>query len=165
MGVLYGGLGISKLQFLIKKIDIKFQISILGHQTLDPDPGSGSAIRTNAGSGSAKSMRIRNPVFGLNILKFYCVFRSGDRLGGGGGGGADSGISSARSTGTVPWSSAASTAAVPWLSGGDDVIQPHDNAEDWRRDGDTDGGEAAILAAERRQGEGEAAWGVDAVIL
>jgi hypothetical protein len=26
--------------------------SILGHQTLDPDPGSGSAIRKNAGSGS-----------------------------------------------------------------------------------------------------------------
>ena len=94
------------------------------------------------------------------------LFRSGDRLGGvgggGGGGGADSGISSARSTGTVPWSSAASTAAVPWLSGGDDVI----NAEDWRRDGgDTDGGEVAILAAERRQEEGEAVWGVDAVIL
>jgi hypothetical protein len=66
----------------------------------------------------------------------------------------------------VPWSSAASTAAVPWLSGGgDDVIHPHDNAEDWRRDGDNDEGEVAILAAERRQEEGEAVWGVDAVIL
>jgi hypothetical protein len=42
LGVLYGGLGISKLQFLIKKIEIKFPFkfffSILGHQTLDPDP-------------------------------------------------------------------------------------------------------------------------------
>jgi hypothetical protein len=68
LGVLYGGLGISKLQFLIKKIEIKFPavnfFSILGHQTLDtnpgsgsgirdPDPESGSAIRKNAGSGSA----------------------------------------------------------------------------------------------------------------
>jgi hypothetical protein len=36
------------LQFLIKKIEIKFpaiNFSILGHQTLDPDPGSGFAIR------------------------------------------------------------------------------------------------------------------------
>ena len=42
LGVLYGGLGISKLQFLIKKIKIKFLVvnffSILDHQTLDPDP-------------------------------------------------------------------------------------------------------------------------------
>jgi hypothetical protein len=49
LGVLYGGLGISKLQFLIKKIEIKFPTKIffpiLGHQTLDPDPGSGSGIR------------------------------------------------------------------------------------------------------------------------
>jgi hypothetical protein len=41
LGVLYGGLGISKLEFLIKKIKIKFPavnfFSILGHQTLDPD--------------------------------------------------------------------------------------------------------------------------------
>jgi len=40
LGVLYGGLGISKLQFLIKKIKIKISsckfFSILGHQTLDP---------------------------------------------------------------------------------------------------------------------------------
>ncbi len=45
LGVLYGGIGISKLQFLIEKIEIKFPginfFSILGHQTLDPDPGSG----------------------------------------------------------------------------------------------------------------------------
>jgi hypothetical protein len=56
LGVFYGGLGISKLQFLIKKIEIKFPtkifFSILGQQTLNPDPGSGSAIRKNAGSGS-----------------------------------------------------------------------------------------------------------------
>ena len=48
LGVLYGGLGISKLQFLIKKIKIKFPayfFSILGHQTLDPDLGSGCGIR------------------------------------------------------------------------------------------------------------------------
>ncbi len=42
LGVLYGGLGISKLQFLIRKIEIKFPavnfFTILGHQTLDPDP-------------------------------------------------------------------------------------------------------------------------------
>ncbi len=45
--VLYGGLGKSKLQFLIKKIEIKFQtfFPILGHQTLDLDLGSGSGIR------------------------------------------------------------------------------------------------------------------------
>ncbi len=48
LGVLYGGLWISKLQFLIKKIEIKFPaiiFLILGHQPLDPDPGSGSGIR------------------------------------------------------------------------------------------------------------------------
>jgi hypothetical protein len=56
LGVLYGGLGISKLQFLIKKIKFKFLVvnffTILDHQTLDPDPGSRSVIRKNAGSGS-----------------------------------------------------------------------------------------------------------------
>jgi hypothetical protein len=57
LGVLYGGLGISKLQLLIKKIEIKFPAinfssSILGHQTLDPDLESGSAIRKNGGFGS-----------------------------------------------------------------------------------------------------------------
>jgi hypothetical protein len=51
-GVLYGGLGISKLQFLIKKIEIKFPAKTLDPKTLDPDPGSGSAIRKNTGSGS-----------------------------------------------------------------------------------------------------------------
>ncbi len=49
LGILCGGLGIRKLQFLIKKIEnktfsYKF-FSILGHQTLDPDPRSGSGIR------------------------------------------------------------------------------------------------------------------------
>jgi hypothetical protein len=52
-GVLKGDLGISKLQFLIKKIKIKFSVVNLGHQTLNSDPESGSAIRKNAGSGSA----------------------------------------------------------------------------------------------------------------
>jgi hypothetical protein len=54
LGFLYGGPEISKLQFLINKIEIKFPakifFSILGHQTLDPDPGS--VIRKNSGSGS-----------------------------------------------------------------------------------------------------------------
>ncbi len=49
LGVLYGGLGISKLQFLIKKIKIKVSscnlFSIFGHQTLDTDSGSGIQIR------------------------------------------------------------------------------------------------------------------------
>jgi hypothetical protein len=63
LGVLYGGLGISKLQFLIKKMEIKFPakifFSILGHRTLDLDPGSESGtgsrstFRKNARSGSA----------------------------------------------------------------------------------------------------------------
>jgi hypothetical protein len=48
LGVLYEGLGISKFKFLIKKIETKFSsykfFSILCHQTLDPDPESGSAI-------------------------------------------------------------------------------------------------------------------------
>jgi len=70
LGFLYGGLGISKLQFFIKKIKIKIYsrkfFSILGPQTLDPDPESGSAIRKNAGSvsGSASNQcgyAFRNP--------------------------------------------------------------------------------------------------------
>jgi hypothetical protein len=44
LGVLYGGLGISKLQFLIKKIEIKIP---------------------------AKSMRIRNP--GINTKRDICT--------------------------------------------------------------------------------------------
>ena len=52
LGLLYGGLGMSKLQFLIKKISSYKLFSILGHQTLDPDPESGSAIRKYARSGS-----------------------------------------------------------------------------------------------------------------
>jgi hypothetical protein len=74
LGVLYGGLGtgISKMQFLIKKIEIKFPatnfFSILDHQT--PDPGSGSGIRIRNLKKCwiliririrIKSMRIRNP--------------------------------------------------------------------------------------------------------
>jgi hypothetical protein len=61
LGVLYGGPGIStKLQYLIKKIEIKFPainfFSILGHQTLNLDPESGSAIRKNVGSGSGSAL-------------------------------------------------------------------------------------------------------------
>ncbi len=60
LGILYGGLGISKLQFMIKKIEIKFpatnffQFQVIKHwiRIRDPDPESGSAIRKNAGSGS-----------------------------------------------------------------------------------------------------------------
>ncbi len=80
LGVLYGGLGISKLQFLIKKIEIKFpainffQFQVIkpwirvrdpgpgsgsGIRVRDPDPDrnpeSGSAIRKNAVSGSASN--------------------------------------------------------------------------------------------------------------
>ena len=50
------------------------------------------------------------------------MLRSGDRLAA-----VDSGISSARSTGTVPWS-ATSTTAVPWNSGD----EHHDAEPDWR---------------------------------
>jgi hypothetical protein len=49
LGVLYGGLGIGKLQILIKKIEIKFPainvFLVLGHHTLDADPESGTGIR------------------------------------------------------------------------------------------------------------------------
>ncbi len=60
LGVLYGGLGIGKLQFLIKKKKIRF-LAVIFFQFLiikpwirirDPYPESGSAIRKNAGSGS-----------------------------------------------------------------------------------------------------------------
>jgi hypothetical protein len=48
LDVLYGGLRISKLQFLIKKIKFKLPavnfFSILGHQTLDPDPESDTQL-------------------------------------------------------------------------------------------------------------------------
>ncbi len=63
LGVLYGGLGKSKLQFLIKKIKNKISsckfFPILGHQTWirDPDPQLEKCwIRIRI-----KSMRIRNP--------------------------------------------------------------------------------------------------------
>ncbi len=53
MGILYGGLGISKLKFLIKKTEIKFpaihffQFYVIKPwiRIRDPDPESGSAIR------------------------------------------------------------------------------------------------------------------------
>ncbi len=55
LGVLYGGLGISKLKFLIKKIEIKFPaIIFLNFRSSNPGSGSGIRIRNykNAGSGS-----------------------------------------------------------------------------------------------------------------
>jgi hypothetical protein len=75
LGVLYGGLGKSKLQFLIKKIKIKiFSCKFFSNfwsSNPDPDPGSGSAIRKNAESGSIRirieSMRIRNPVLNIQL--------------------------------------------------------------------------------------------------
>jgi hypothetical protein len=59
LGVLYEGLGISKWQVLIKKIKIKFpavnffKVLVLKPWIRTRDPESGSAIRKNAGSGSA----------------------------------------------------------------------------------------------------------------
>jgi hypothetical protein len=44
LGVLYGGLGTSKLQFLIKKIEIKF-LAINFFNFRSSNPGSGSGIR------------------------------------------------------------------------------------------------------------------------
>jgi hypothetical protein len=42
LGLLYRSLGISNLQFLINKIEIEISrynfFSVLGHETLDPDP-------------------------------------------------------------------------------------------------------------------------------
>jgi hypothetical protein len=43
LGVLYGGLGISKLQFLIKKIEIKFPA--IKPRIRSPESGSGIQIR------------------------------------------------------------------------------------------------------------------------
>ncbi len=46
LGVLYGGLGISKLQFLIKKIEIKFPaINYFYFRSSNPGYGSGIRIR------------------------------------------------------------------------------------------------------------------------
>jgi hypothetical protein len=57
LGVVYRGLGISKVQFLIKKHAF-FQLnffSIFGHRNPGSRTGSGSAIRKNAGSGYASN--------------------------------------------------------------------------------------------------------------
>jgi hypothetical protein len=43
LGVLYGGLGISKLQFLIKEMEIKFPYICSNFRS--SNPGSGSGIR------------------------------------------------------------------------------------------------------------------------
>ncbi len=59
LGVLYGGLGISKLQVLIKNMYIKISsckfCSLFGHQTLDPelDPDPHPQSEKKTGSGSA----------------------------------------------------------------------------------------------------------------
>ncbi len=65
LGILYGGLGKSKLQFLIKKIKIKFP-AVISFHFRSSNPGSGSGIRNLKKSWiririRIKSMRIRNP--------------------------------------------------------------------------------------------------------
>jgi hypothetical protein len=46
LGVLYGGLGINKLQFLIKKIEIKFPaVNFFNFRSSNPGSGSGIRIR------------------------------------------------------------------------------------------------------------------------
>ncbi len=63
LGLLYGGLRISKLQFL-------------GHQTLDPDPESGSAIGKYAGSGSVSGSalnRCGSATLTLTLALFQAV--------------------------------------------------------------------------------------------
>ncbi len=67
LGVLYVGLGISKLQFLIKKIEIKFPAIKFNCRPSNPGSGSGSGIRIRNQKKCwirirIKSMRIRNPV-------------------------------------------------------------------------------------------------------
>ncbi len=56
LGVLYGGLEINKLQFLIKKIEIKFPAINFFFNFWSSNPVSGSAIRKNAGSGSVSAL-------------------------------------------------------------------------------------------------------------
>jgi hypothetical protein len=57
LGVLFGGLGIGKWQFLIKNIKIKFPAVIfLNFKSSNPGSGSGSAIRKNAGSVSGSAL-------------------------------------------------------------------------------------------------------------
>jgi hypothetical protein len=66
-GVLYGGLGISKLQFLIKKIEIKFPfINFFNFRSSNPGSGSGLRIRNRIRI-RIKSMRIRNPGIRIRI--------------------------------------------------------------------------------------------------
>jgi hypothetical protein len=71
LGVLYGGLGISKLQFLIKKIEIKFP-ALIFFSFMSSNPGSGSGIRIRNKKKCwirirIKSMRIRNPERGYGL--------------------------------------------------------------------------------------------------
>ncbi len=54
LNVLYGGLGIGKLQFLIRKGEKKFQLCffpIFGHKS----PGSGSGTESGSGIGSGSA--------------------------------------------------------------------------------------------------------------
>jgi len=51
LGVLYGGLGISKLHFWSRKYKLNFQLNFF-FNFRSSNPGSKSAIRKNAGSGS-----------------------------------------------------------------------------------------------------------------
>jgi hypothetical protein len=74
MDVLYEGLGISKLQFLIKKYEFYFSCKffpMFGHQNLGF--GSGSALTKNGGSvsGSASAKLIRGM---LNRLRAVSIF-------------------------------------------------------------------------------------------
>ncbi len=55
LGVLYGGLRISKLQFLIKKIKNLISSCTFFFKFSSWNPGSGSAIRKSAGSGSGSN--------------------------------------------------------------------------------------------------------------
>ncbi len=77
VGVLYGGLGISKLQFLIKKIKIKisscnFFLNFRPSNTdlvRDQDAESGSAIRKNAGYGSVSGSALNQCGFATLIQR------------------------------------------------------------------------------------------------
>jgi hypothetical protein len=89
LGVLYGGLGISKWQVLIKKIKIKFpavnffKVYVLKPwiRIRNPDPESGSAIRKNVGSGSVSGSalnRCGSETLEKTMLKcFFFFFKNG----------------------------------------------------------------------------------------
>jgi hypothetical protein len=68
LGVLHGGLGISKLQILIKKIEIKFPAIIFSNFR-----SSNPAIRKNAGSGSVSGSALNQ--CGSETLLFSLYFQ------------------------------------------------------------------------------------------